>query len=108
VVALGVSSSIGNRERRVGEKTQMLARIDKLTQGYRAAEAERTSLEAKLKGPPVQLMSYVSQVGARLGVDVPQIKNGTAGGNDKVVEETVEVDLARLDLPKLARLLEEL
>ncbi|HEY7726009.1 MAG TPA: hypothetical protein VH880_11790, partial [Anaeromyxobacteraceae bacterium] len=76
--------------------------------GYRRAQSERAVLEAKLRGPPVALMSLVSQTGARMGIDVNDLRPGPPTTGDKVVEESVEVSLARLDLPRLAALLAEL
>ncbi len=100
------------REARIGAKTQVLSRVSKLAQGYRAQQAERAQLEAKLKGPPLQLMSYVAQTGQRLGIEVNDLRPGTAAtpaaAGDKVTEDTVEVSLAKLELTRLAALLQEL
>ncbi len=108
LVATGVSRSISARERRIETKTQVLSQIGRLAQGYRQAQSERAALESRLRGQPIQLMSYVSQTGARLGIEVNDLRPGTPGGNDSIVEESVEVNLARIDLPKLARLLDGL
>ncbi len=109
LVSTAVARSISAREARIEQKTQMLSQIGRLTQGYRQVQAERTALEARLKGPPVQLMSFVSQTGARLGIEVNDLRPGTpGGGNESVVEDSVEVNLARIDLRKLASLLEGL
>jgi general secretion pathway protein M len=108
MVWAGVASAIGAREQRIGAKTQTLSQIGKLTQGYRQVQAERAALEARLRGPPVQLLSFVSQAGAQAGVEVNDLRPGTPGGGEGVTEESVEVSLARLDLPRLARLLEAL
>ena len=102
---------IAGREANVDRKTQVLAQVGRLAQGYRQTQAEWTQLEAKLKGPPLQLMSFVSQAGQRLGIEVTDLRPGTPGTGsptDKVVEDTVEVNLARLDLQKLAALLQAL
>src|SRR5512142_1058098 len=61
-----VQRGIAAREAAVDRKTEVLAQVGKLAQGYRAAQAQRTALEAKLKGPPIQLMSYVAQAGQRV------------------------------------------
>lgn len=106
-----VQRGIANREANIDRKTQVLAQVGKLAQGYRQAQAERAQLEAKLKGPPLQLMSFVSQTGQKLGIEVNDLRPGTpssGSANDKLVEETVEVNLARLDLPRLAGLLQAL
>jgi general secretion pathway protein M len=108
MVWAAVTSAIGAREQRIGAKTQMLSQIGKLTQGYRQVQAERTALEARLRGPPVQLLSFVSQAGTQAGVEVNDLRPGTPGGSEGVTEESVEVSLVRLDLPRLARLLEAL
>ena len=89
-------------------KTEMLSQIGKLTRGYRQAQAERQSIEARLKGPPVQLMSFVSQTGAQSGVEVNDLRPGTPSTADGLTEESVEVNLARIDLPRLARLVDAL
>ena len=107
-VGTGISGSIAAREQRIDEKTRMLSQIGKLTQGYRQVQAERAALEARLKAPPVQLMSFVSQTGQQLGIEVSDLRPGAPGGSERISEESVEVNLARIDLPKLARLLEGL
>ena len=108
LVTTGVSRSITAREKRIGSKTEMLSQIGKLTRGYRQAQAERQSMESRLKGPPVQLMSFVSQTGAQTGVEVNDLRPGTPTTTDGLTEESVEVNLARIDLPRLARLVDAL
>ena len=89
LVVTGVSRSIVARERRIEGKTEMLAQIGKLTRGYRQVQAERQSLDARLKGPPVQLMSFVSQTGAQSGVEVNDLRPGTPVTADGLTEESV-------------------
>jgi general secretion pathway protein M len=108
LVITGVTRSISAREQRIQGKTDMLSQIGKLTRGYRQAQAERQSLDARLKGPPVQLMSFVSQTGAQSGVEVNDLRPGTPSTADGLTEESVEVNLARIDLPRLARLIDAL
>ncbi len=111
VAFVKVQRGIAAREQAIDRKTEVLAQVGKLAQGYRAAQAQRAQLEAKLKGPPVQLMSYVAQSGQRLGIEVNDLRPGVAAqatSSDKVVEDTVEVNLAKIDLPKLAALLQDL
>jgi general secretion pathway protein M len=111
IAFLEVQRGIAAREAAVDRKTLVLAQVGKLAQGYRAAQAQRTALEAKLKGPPLQLMSFVSLTGQRLGIEVNDLRPGAAparGAGDRTSEETVEVNLAKLDLPRLAALLQEL
>src|SRR6266545_1230592 len=108
---LKVQRGIAGREANIDRKTQVLAQVGRLAQGYRQTQAERAQLEAKLKGPPLQLMSFVSQTGQRLGIEVNDLRPGTPGtasATDKLLEDTVEVNFARLDLPRLAGLLQSL
>jgi len=110
LVSMGVSRAVSSREARIEQKTAVLSQIGQLAQGYRRVQAERAVLEGKLSGPPVQLMSFVSQAGTRLGIAVNDLRPGQPGApsSDKVTEESVEVSLAKLDLPRLASLLSEL
>jgi general secretion pathway protein M len=108
LVVTGVSRSMSAREQRIASKTEMLSQIGKLTRGYRAAQAERQSMEARLKGPPVQLMSFVSQTGAQSGVEVNDLRPGTPVTAEGMTEESVEVNLARIDMARLARLVDSL
>ncbi|HZZ85721.1 MAG TPA: type II secretion system protein GspM [Anaeromyxobacteraceae bacterium] len=108
MVTTSVSRGIRAREARIDDKTRVLSQIGRLAQGYRAAQAERQAMEARLKGPPLQLMSYVSQAGQRLGIEVNDLRpgQGTSGaGSDQVLEDSVEVNLARIDPPRLVQLL---
>jgi general secretion pathway protein M len=87
----------------------VLGQIGTLAAGYRVVQAERQAMEARLKGPPVALMSHVSQAGTALGIEVTDLRpTGAPVEADGVVEESVEVNLPRIDLPHLARLLEGL
>ncbi len=108
LVSGGIAGAIRAREERIGRKTEVLSQIGRLAQGYRAVQAERAALETRLRGQPVPLMSFVSQTGARLGIEVNDLRPGAPGGSDAILEESVEVNLPRIDLPKLARLLDGL
>lgn len=110
LVSHGISRGIGAREARIQEKTRVLSQVGKLAQGWRAAQAERTELEGRLRGASVPLMTFVSQTGARLGIEVNDLRPSAAPSEAAagVVEESVEVSVAKLDLPKLAQLLEAL
>ena len=106
----GISGAIRSRESRIEEKTRMLAQVGKLAQGWREAQAQRTELTAKLQGPPLQLVTFVSQTGTRLGIPVNDLRpmQATTPPADGLAEDSVEVDLARIELGKLSSLLQEL
>jgi general secretion pathway protein M len=108
LVITGVSRSLRARESRIEAKTQMLSQVGRLTASYRQVQAERQSMEARLKGPPVQLMSFVSQTGSQLGVEVNDLRPGAPATVEGLTEDSVEINLARIDLSKLARLLDAL
>jgi general secretion pathway protein M len=109
LVSFRVSSSMSARETRIEQKTRVLSQVSKLAEGYRRRQAERQALEARLKNQPVQLMSHISQAGATLGIEVNDLRpTGAPAELEGVREESVEVNLARIDLPRLARLLQSL
>jgi general secretion pathway protein M len=109
LVAAGMSASARGREARIVEKARVLEQVAQLAGGYRRVQLERAVLEGRLKGPPVQLMSHVSQVGSGLGVEVTDLRpTGAPVDLDGVMEESVEVNLVRIELGKLARLVQGL
>lgn len=109
LVTLRIGDGIAAREARIEQKTKVLSQVGKLADDYRRRVADRKAVEDKLKGPPVQLLGYVSQEGARLGVEVTDLRRTTTPGElQGLTEEAVEVNLPRIDLPRLARLLQAL
>ncbi len=109
LVAAGMGSAVRAREARIVEKTKVMVQVGQLAGGYRRVQLERSALEARLKGQPVQLMSHVSQVGSGLGVEVTDLRpTGAPTEVDGVMEESVEVNLARIEMGKLARLIQGL
>jgi general secretion pathway protein M len=109
LVSLSISSGITSRERRIEEKTRLLAQVSKLAEGWRERQAGRQALEARLRGPQVQLLSYISQQGATYQIDVGDLRPATAPGDlEGLKEDSVEVNLARVELSKLARFLQAL
>ena len=68
MISAGISRSTTERQRRIEEKTRVLAQVAELADGYRRAQAERQALEARLKAPPVPVMTHVSQTGQALGM----------------------------------------
>ena len=106
LVSFRLQSGVRAREGRIEEKTRALAQVGSLAAGYRQVQAERTAMESRLKGPPVQLMSHVSQAGSALGIEVTDLRpSGVPGDLDGVTEESVEVNLPRIELAQLSRLL---
>ena len=109
LLSIQISVSITRREQRIEEKTRLLSEVAKLAEGYRVRQAERQALEARLKGPPVQLLSYISQQGTSFGIEVGELRTTQAPGETEgLKEEVVEVNLARVELARLARFLQSL
>ncbi len=109
LVSVSISHGIANRERRIEDKTRLLSQVSKLAEGYRERQAERQALETRLKGPPVQLLSYISQQGAANQIDVGDLRPTTSPGDlEGLKEDSVEVNLAKVELSKLARFLQAL
>jgi general secretion pathway protein M len=110
LVSTAVSRGIAGRERRIEDKTRVLAQVGKLSQGWRAAQAERAEIERRLRGQNVPLMTFVAQTGNKLGIQVNDLRPASAASEPTagLVEESVEVSVAKLDLPKVAALLDAL
>jgi general secretion pathway protein M len=109
LIAAGMGAAVRAREARIVEKTKVMGQVGQLAGGYRRVQLERSALEARLKGQPVQLMSHVSQVGSGLGVEVTDLRpTGAPTELDGVMEESVEVNLVRIELGKLAKLVQGL
>jgi general secretion pathway protein M len=109
LVSHAIGVGIDEREARIELKTKALAQVGKLAEDYRRREAVRKDLETRLKGSPVALMSHISQAGATLGIQVNDLRPTTAPAEaDGLREEAVEVNLARIDLTRLAALLQNL
>ncbi len=109
LVSASISRGIASREARIEDKTKILSQVGKLAEGYRRAQAEKQQLEGRLKGQQVPLLSHISQTGATLGIEVNDLRpSGQPQEANGIVEESVEVSLARIDLPKLSRFLQAL
>lgn len=107
LIATGISSSTTARQKRIEEKTRVLSQVGHLAEGYRRAQAERMSLEARLRGSTVPVMTHVSQIGQSLGVEVGDVRpSGPPEETEGIVAESVEVSLPRIDPARLGRFLQ--
>ena len=106
LIATGISRSTTARQRRIVEKTRVLAQVGHLAEGYRRGQAERRALEARLRGANVPVMTHVAQTGQALGVEVGDLRpSGQPEEAEGIVAESVEVSLPRIDPGKLGRFL---
>ncbi len=107
--SVSISRGISSREARIEDKTKVLSQVGKLAEGYRRAQAEKQQLEGRLRGQQVPLLTHVAQTGATLGIEVNDLRpSGQPQEANGIVEESVEVNLARIDLTRLAKLLQSL
>jgi general secretion pathway protein M len=109
LVSFSVGGAMKARTERIEAKTRVLSQMAKLADGYRQRQAEREAVEARLRTQPVALMTHVAQAGAALGIEVNDLRpTGAPTEIEGVREESVEVNLARIDLPRLSALLQNL
>jgi len=105
------SSAIRKRESSLEEKRVDFEKVQKLAAGYSVQEQERQLLEAKLRQSPPTLMSFVYDLAQKEGIDVSGMQDRgvqSGGVNGKPKESSVEVNLLRVPLDKLGRLLQSI
>ena len=105
------SSSIRRAQDALDEKRDDFEKISRLAAGYGAQEQERQMLEARLRQSPPALMSFVDTTAKTAGVDVGGMSDrgvvaGGQGGRPK--EMSVEVNLTKVPLDKLVKLLQDI
>jgi general secretion pathway protein M len=109
LTSLSISRGITLREQRIEEKTRLLSSVSKLAEGFRQRQAERQALEGRLRAPMIQLLSYISQQGAQFQIEVGELRPTAAvGETEGFKEDAVEVNLARVDIARLAHFLQAL
>ena len=101
-------SAIARREDSLDEKRSAFEKVQKLAANYASHEQERQLLEARLRQSPPQLMSFVDNLAKQEGIDVGGmsdrgVQGGGTGGKPK--ESSVEVNLGKVNLEKLTKLL---
>jgi type II secretory pathway component PulM len=104
-------ASISRAETTLEEKQTDFEKISRLSAGYGQQEQERQLLEARLRQSPPALMSFVDSTARNAGVEVGGMSDRgvIAGGqNGKPREMSVEVNLGKLPLDKLVKLLSDI
>lgn len=105
------SASINKAQAALDEKHDDFEKISRLAAGYGQQEQERQLMEAKLRQSPPALMSFVDTASKNAGVDVGGMSDRgvVAGGqNGKPKEMSVEVNLGKVPLDKLVKLLTDI
>lgn len=109
LVAHRIGTGLSAREASIEQKTKVLSQVGKLAEGYRKRQAERQALMSRLQGSPVQLISHISQTGSTLGIQVNDLRpTGAPTESEGLREESVEVNLARIELQRVAMLVQAL
>ena len=105
------SSSIHKAQATLDEKRSDFEKISRLAAGYGVQEQERQLLEARLRQSPPALMSFVDTTAKSVGVEVGGMSDrgvvaGGQGGRPR--EMSVEVNLGKVPLDKLVKLLQDI
>lgn len=111
LTALSVGRSIDRQESRIKTKQGQLDEVGKLTGNFRAEEARRKELEARLAlGKDTKLLGYIEELSKREGLSIggmtPKGTQPLEGGS-KIVEDSVEVTFTRIQLDKLVKFLSD-
>jgi general secretion pathway protein M len=104
-------SAIRKAQDNLEEKQRDFEKISRLSAGYAVQEQERQLLEARLRQSPPALMSFVDGTAKADGIEVGGMSDRgvIAGGqNGKPREQSVEVNLTKVPLDKLVKLLSDL
>ena len=105
------SAAINKAQATLDDKHLDFEKISRLAAGYGQQEQERQMMEAKLRQSPPQLMSFVDTAAKNDGVEVGGMSDRgvVAGGNNgKPKEMSVEVNLGKVPLDKLVKLLADI
>jgi type II secretory pathway component PulM len=114
VVLIGYAtfaSAIRRAEAALDEKRSDFEKISRLAAGYGALEQERQLLEARLRQSPPALMSFVDATARNDGVEVGGMSDRgvvSGGQNGRPREVSVEVNLGKVPLDKLVKLLSDI
>ena len=112
VAGVQLNRAASKRVEHIEAKEAQLREVAQLTSGYRAAEAQRTDLEKKLKEHGVKsLFSYLEDLGKKDGLDIGGMTDkgsSPAGAKDSnITQASVEVTLTKVELAKLTKFLND-
>jgi general secretion pathway protein M len=106
---LSANRAVKARETSLAEKRMAMTKVEILASGYAQAEAARNRIEARMKGQPVRLFSYLEDLGKKQGVTIGDMQDrGNTAAGEGVERSTVEVNFARIDLHKLTAFVNEI
>ncbi len=105
------SAAIRRAEFALDDKRADFEKISRLAGGYGAQEQERQLLEARLRQSPPALMTFVDATARNAGVEVGGMSDRgviSGGQNGRPRETSVEVNLGKVSLDKLVKLITDI
>lgn len=105
------ASAVRKAESALDEKRLDFEKVSQLSAGYNAQEQERQMLEARLRQSPPTLMAFVDGMARQEGVDVAGMADRgvvVAGKGGKPQESSVEVNLGKVPLEKVVKLVQSI
>jgi hypothetical protein len=105
-VGMTMRRAILARENSLQEKQVAMQKVAVLAASYREAEAARQRIEARIKGPPVRLFSYLEELAKKESVAIGDMQDrGTDNVGPGITRAVVEVNFAQIDMRSLVAFL---
>lgn len=105
----GLRKSMASHEASLEHKRMSMERVTALANTYREAEAARSRIEARIKGNPVRLFSYLEDIAKKRDITLGDMQDrGSDSVGEGISRSTVEVSFARIDLRSLTAFLNEI
>jgi general secretion pathway protein M len=109
ITTAAFSSAISRRADALQERRLDWDKVQALARSYGQHEQERQLLEVRLRQSPPGLMAFVDGLARQEGLDIASMSDrGVVGGgqNGRPRESSVEVNLGKVPLDKLVKMLE--
>lgn len=104
-----VRRNIATHEANIESKRVAMEKVAALAETYREAEAARGRIEARIKGTPVRLFSYLEEIAKRQNLALGDMQDrGSDTVGEGISRSTVEVSFANIDLRSLTAFLNEI
>ena len=105
-VSYSFQGALRQGEARIAGKMKQLQEVQQLAAGYSKAEKERAALDRQLRSNGVKLFTLVEEAAKKQGIEVGGMTDrGGHPREGKIVENSVDVTLTRIELLKLVRFL---
>lgn len=105
----GLRKSMNAHEASLEHKRMSMERVMALANTYREAEAARGRIEARIKGNPVRLFSYLEDIAKKRDITLGDMQDrGSDSLGEGISRSTVEVSFAKIDLRSLTAFLNDI